>query len=399
MSPTASRIFRIRPERRILSARVLAALVVMVGDAALGAAWFDQASFDAAAGMSVAAAVCLVLMGISVILLPRRGGQRRRWRLRILPAAVAVIAALDLAVGYLAPGAEAARMSTLTGACLWLGSASLFCLTSQSRRWVRAVRGFAVTGLLTVYVAVLAFAFQPAALAGNFVYAGMSRPVALCLMALFVAICLVDPRPTWLDAVFGRGQGARTARRLAPVALAGPLLLAVAAAKSTEFGFLSTDLRLMLLTAALTFVAAETLKRTAQAGNIAQETLRARCRLMEQIVDGLPVAVAAFDRQGREVFANEAARQMTAGFDSPAAWLRETEFARPGAAGPVEEAERPLDRLLRGEILDCEPYVARRSNGCRMRLRISSSDRIYPYDAPYVLAVIADAPDPRVPPC
>ncbi len=395
MSPTATRIFRIRPERRLLAARVLATLVVMVADTALGVAWFDlQSAHPGRVGLTFGSAVCLVLLGLSLILLPRSGEQRRRLRLRILPVAAAAIAAFDLAARLLPADRSAdiasARMSVLAVICFWLGAACALCLTSRRRQVARAVRGLAVIGLLIAYVAILSFALRPDALAGNLAYAGMSRPLALCLAALFVAICLIDPRPTWLDAVFGAGQGARTARRLAPFVLAGPLLLALVAAHSTQAGFLSPDLRLMLLTAALTFLAAETLSRTAKAENMAQETLRARYRLVKQILEGLPVAVVAFDRDGREIFANEAARRLADGFDTPAAWLRGAEFRLRGATQPLEERRRPLTRALRGEILDGEVYVVRGPEGDRMSLRIGSSDRIYPYDAPCVLAIVED---------
>lgn len=413
MRPTAAQIFRIHPERRRLAARILAALVVVVGDAVLGANLFGEGArilrmHDNAPAMSWNTALCLVLLGMSLILLPAAGSKRRRIRTRILPGAVAILCVLDVTVGLLPPGSGLAAavapvsdmatgMSTLAVVDVWFAALAILCLTSRSRRLARVVRALAVTGLLIAYTAVLAHAFDPGALALNLAYEGMSLTASLCFVMLFSSICLIDPRPTWLDAISGFGNGARTARRLAPLVVLGPLVLAIVAMKSTQAGLLSPDLRLVLLIASLTFVAAETLSRTAQAENLAQETLVARNRLLEQVVDALPISVIALDQHGREVHSNEAARALGAGFDDPAAWLLGAEFARPGSDAPLAEEDRPVARVLRGEILDLEPYVARRSNGRRVAVRIGSSDRIYPYDAPYVVTVIEDGPVVRTP--
>ena len=89
---------------------------------------------------------------------------------------------------------------------------------------------------------------------------------------------------------------------------------------------------------------------------------------------------------------------MGAGFGDPAECLLRGEFVRPGAEAPVEDADHPVERVLRGEVLDNERFVARRPTGGRVNVRIASGDRVFPYDAPFVLVVLEEGPAKWPPP-
>lgn len=146
-------------------------------------------------------------------------------------------------------------------------------------RSARARELCATLGLLLSSLGIVGYALDTAALYQFFMFTAMALNTALAFTALFLAILLSDPSRNWMKLLLGTGLGSRTARRVLPLALVAPMLLAGAMLWMTDLGHVAPNFRLSLLTVALMAASGVAVLASASVEN------RAEARLLETIAE------------------------------------------------------------------------------------------------------------------
>ncbi len=274
--------------RQRLTARVLAGTAVAVALAVLVLGWL--LGLDAVvrirpafAAMVPSTAVCFALLGTGLLL--RVSDPRRQSRTALaMSVLVGAVAALDLAIfwtvsrngidGVLFPGRMGRDyMAFATAASFLLGAYCLAGLSAPRLYHARAVEVCATLGLMAALVAIVGYAYDSEALYGVFLFSAMALHTAVTFALLFAAILLASWRDNWTGVLFDEGSGSAGARRLFPLAIAGPFLLCLLSLRLTAGGAFDANFRISLLAIAMMTLAAAAVLRNAVIENRAERRL------------------------------------------------------------------------------------------------------------------------------
>lgn len=165
-----------------------------------------------------------------------------------LLSAVAIFAAIavERTIGITPPefrGSDA--MSLASALCASLLGISLLL---RSLRFGTASIVVDTTGLVISSVPLVGYVFGAQTLFYNPLYTLMALHTALGHMLVFVALLLTDPRRGWIEVLLSEEPGSRMARRVLPVTVIVPLILALTVAEAVEREFMTIEFRLAVLT-------------------------------------------------------------------------------------------------------------------------------------------------------
>lgn len=256
-------------------------------------------------------------------------------------------------------------MSLATVLCLMLAAGGS-ALRSSASTWVDPVlrhraRMTATAGLLLSLIGFSGYVIDGDGFGEVLLFSSMGVLTCLCLMCLFLGLLLARPVEGWAGLLLGRGDAGRSARRLVALALIVPPLLGIALRLGHEGfggGLLLTfgsdpsadpdpdfllGLMLVLLGAAAMAISMIIASDRAEAA----QHMKNEERRLSDILDGIDNAVFAFDPSGALLHVNEAAQALTIGAPSPSAWLDQARFHHLQQRAPLEDGERPLQRLIR----------------------------------------------------
>ena len=202
--------------------------------------------FEAAPEAKVNAGLCLILCGCSLWLRRREQPDRvQRLAADALSAAVVAIAALTLvevagawdlgldnlvvrepagALGAFAPG----RMSPAAAAIFLLFGSALLLLDTQTPRGRRPANVLAIVAALSVLFVASGYVYGIEFFWGPGAYARVAPPIVLGDLLFAIALLIARPEVGVTAVLVRPGLGGRTARRLAPVVLALPLVIGAA---------------------------------------------------------------------------------------------------------------------------------------------------------------------------
>jgi signal transduction histidine kinase len=143
-----------------------------------------------------------------------------------------------------------ARMATGTAVNFILMGASLLLLDSRSSasRKVSEFLAFAAGSISLVALTGYVYGTQP--FDGYMLYHSMSFPTSVCFALLAVAELASRPQRGWVAVCLGQGTGAIVARRLAPVAIATPIVLGWLRIGAQARGWVNVEGGIALMTAA-----------------------------------------------------------------------------------------------------------------------------------------------------
>ncbi|HLG87290.1 MAG TPA: PAS domain S-box protein [Alphaproteobacteria bacterium] len=271
------------------------------------------------ARMSLPTALSFLLCGASALQLGFAADRRRRTNLFRIAAASLVTAAAVYALGDFAVagglrgapessksgylfGPSLGRVSPATAFNLLMAAGAL--LLPAGRRAGRAYGALIAVGLVVTGLDLVGYAYGVQALYKVLPFSAMSLPTALSFALLFVSALLARPGDSWVAAIIANDSGGSAARRLLPVVLAAPLLLAGAAvlayrtgALDAPFGFAILAVAMSVSLAALTVAIARWLTRRDLERRQSQ-------RLLEAVVDNTPAVMYVKDLAGRYLMVN-----------------------------------------------------------------------------------------------
>ncbi len=293
---------------------VAVAIVLAVSTAVLVGGWF----FGSAtlirlvpwfAAMVPSTALCF--FGLGAVLLWRLSAEANSKRLSygtvIVAAAVAVMAATDLAVIYTGtvnsvdalfwpsfpPGRDG--MSPATAMCFLLASACVAMMPGQRPKTEFSYVTCATAGLLIAMIGVVGYAFDVKALYHVSVFTAMALHTALTFTALFLALSFMRPESGWMAILLAPEAGSAGARRLFPIILLLPFVFCLAALAASRTGMFDMNFSLFLLAIFTTVLLAASVLHNATIENRAQRQLIAA-------MSDLNAAVSDRDLLLREVY-------------------------------------------------------------------------------------------------
>lgn len=277
------------------------------------------------AKLSALTALCLVLLGVSLLL----NVQIDRRRTRSLPAprsllvwaqALAALATL-LAAARLGDhafdwqlrldalglgGAAAAQMSPATAVDIGLLAVALM-LTSR-RRISAGSQWLLLAALLIAWIGVSRYVYGGRPLAP---YAAMAWPTAVSLLALALGTACVRADSDIVTLLRADTAGGAIARRLLPAALLVPLAVGWLRLQAQRAGWVDTESGLSLFAlvsvavfGGLVWRSARRLDGTERAHRNASDQMRAGQRLLQAIVDNSGAVIYAKDLEGRYLLVN-----------------------------------------------------------------------------------------------
>lgn len=287
-------------------------------------------------------------------------GTRLRW-LGLALLAAALVLALANGAGTLARMADGTapfnRFSVATAICILLLILCVFKLLRPGLLPVRLYDIAATAAGAVALIDIIGYVFDARALEKVPVFAGMSVPTALCVLAFSTALMLERADRSWLRHMTGPGRGSVSARRLFPVVILGPLVVGTLGLVLTRTHAIEPDLRLTLLTVVLTGTALLAILRSAAHENEAERREGAQEMRMRAVIDGLDAAVFGFDDAGHVHVTNRAADHWVtaAGHAAPADWLAGSSFVDPAtrerAAGGPSSFRQLWDAAASGETV------------------------------------------------
>ncbi len=259
--------------RRILSrsAWVLSAFVAISGLVVLTGGWLGGVDAlrrirDGYAAMAPSTALCFCLCGALVLweLAPHRSRGAARLAGLLVSGFVGAIALANLAVIATSPltGLDALLfsgsalfdddyMATATSACFLLAALAHACAPMRAGPVAAAAGpGFTAAstlGLAISLVALIGYLFDARALYAVSPFTAMALHTALGFAALFASLLLSRPAHGWVGVLTSAHSGGRSARRLIPAVVLGPLALTFLTLLATRQGLLNADFRLALL--------------------------------------------------------------------------------------------------------------------------------------------------------
>jgi signal transduction histidine kinase len=143
-----------------------------------------------------------------------------------------------------------ARMAAGTAVNFILLGASLLLLDAPSSRSRKLSEFLAfATGSISL-VALTGYVYGTQPFNGYTLYHSMSFPTSVCFVLLVVAELASRPRRGWVAVCLGNGTGAIVARRLAPVAIATPIVLGWLRMGAQALGWVNVEGGIALMTAA-----------------------------------------------------------------------------------------------------------------------------------------------------
>ncbi|QEW24268.1 response regulator [Roseovarius indicus] len=220
----------------------LGAAIVLVFGWGLDIDWLRRVAPGLPA-MVPATALTLLVGGAGTVVLLRNGP---RWVPFLCAAAIFVIISLEQ-VTSLTPaelrGTDAMSMASVLCAAL-LGLSLLL----RSLRLGTASILVDTTGLVVASIPLVGYVFGAQTLFYNPLYTLMALHTALAHVAIFLALLLTDPRRGWIEVLLSQEPGSRMARRVLPVTIVVPLLLALIVAEAVEREFMTIEFRLAVLT-------------------------------------------------------------------------------------------------------------------------------------------------------
>lgn len=275
--------------------RIKALLVVAVGGAVLFGGWLMGYESLIHLGVAQAAtvpstALLFLLAGTALAWHQGSFGTEfsRTLTARLAGIIIALLAAGDLLATYagLATGIDALlwphipefqiyAMAPATAFCFLLAAYCLMDLTRETanRHWSYVTS--ATLGLLACSVALVGYAFDARALYAVSLFSAMALPTAITFALLFSALLLARAEDGWVGILLARDGGGRTARRLLPVVVLGPLVLGLLTLGATEAGLFDANFRLSLLAITLLMVGAAAVVRNAHLQNQAERQVNA----------------------------------------------------------------------------------------------------------------------------
>jgi signal transduction histidine kinase len=143
-----------------------------------------------------------------------------------------------------------ARMAAGTATNFILLGASLLLLDAQksAARKMSEFLAFAAGSISLVALTGYVYGTQP--FNGYVLYHSMSFPTSVCFVVLVVAELASRPQRGWVAVCLGHGTGAIVARRLAPVAIATPIVLGWLRILAQQQGWVNGEAGIALATAA-----------------------------------------------------------------------------------------------------------------------------------------------------
>jgi PAS domain S-box-containing protein len=364
-------------------------VAVAIGVVALVGWSFDVAPLRSVlpgmAAIQANTAFGFVLSGSALLLLVRAPAQsRQQFFGRGLACLAIALAGISL-VEALAPTGQnldrlwLAALESETGS-RWVGrmsvaSAALFILLGSSllllemRRYARAVEMLAAVPVFVCLMALAggAFSFTPALERAD----PRPSPFPAVTAFLFLAIGILHARPNrgWMAIITSDRLGGVLARRLLPIAILLPFLLAMARLVSTELSNGGAVLGLMLyvlanMLALTVFVVwyASALNRVDFERTRAQRELEHDRTLLRTLIDTIPDAIWTKDRDGRFMVSNHAHVELVgAASEDAVAGKTGFDFHPPDLARAYDEDDRLV--LQSGETVFNKEEIVRSPSG------------------------------------
>ena len=276
-------------------------------------------------------AVCFILSGVALAAAPRQKGS---WWTVLAPAILVLLISLQTLIEYafdadfgtdqllfgnlvdrqpLAYGhpGRMAEPTAISFAC-----SALALLLARSRAGL--AYSFCATAPLIVAAAVLLgylFGVEPLGAVFAFTYVAIHTALGLGLLA--VSLLALRPDVGWVRYMLGRSVGAAAARRLLPVVIGVPMVVAWLVFKGSEVGFYPPGFRLALTTTitiillgALTLWASSHLNRI-EAIQRTQQALRETERQLSAVLDNASVSIFLLDDHLCCIYINASAEQLT----------------------------------------------------------------------------------------
>ncbi len=148
----------------------------------------------------------------------------------------------------------------LLGYCIWNLSPKLS--VKKPKIWAATV------GVILSFLALIVFTFDARALSSAALYSTMSLPTALCFLAFFGVILFRNRDSGWLAILLGSGRGSAAMRRVLPMVLGLPLVLAIVSNISIRLGLFDDTFQLSLLTLGTAIIVTAVLLRDAHRSNL-----------------------------------------------------------------------------------------------------------------------------------
>jgi PAS domain-containing protein len=324
--------------------------------------------------MKANTAVCLMLAGVSILLIQDPSASIVRRRISQVCAAIVGLIGLltfsehlfglDLKIDQLLftetpseaglsfPG----RMGVAASLNFSLLGLALMLIDARSRKWSRVsniavVLVFTITLLVSLYYFYGIERFEPAA-----IYFTIAVHTVVAFLSISAAILLARPQRGMVAAVLGSRPGSVVARRMWPVLLIVVLLgwIRINASSGGWFsaGFATAVfvLTILLLLGGLIWWTAVTLNRTDRERHLANLALRHSEARLTALLEQLPVGIGLTDREGNFVVSNALLnsfvgdRVPSTDAVSGARWRAWDADGR-----PLERSEWPSARALHGE--------------------------------------------------
>lgn len=168
------------------------------------------------------------------------------WVSLLSAAAIFTVIAFEQTVGITPAefrGTDA--MSLASALCAGLLGLSLLL---RSRRYGTASILVDTAGLVVSSIPLVGYVFGAQTLFYNPLYTLMALHTALGHVLVFVALLLTDARRGWIEVLLSEEPGSRMARRVLPVTIIVPLILALIAAEAVEREVMTIEFRLAVLT-------------------------------------------------------------------------------------------------------------------------------------------------------
>jgi PAS domain S-box-containing protein len=190
-------------------------------------------------------------------------------------------------------------------------------LASAVHSTLRLAHVLATSVALIAAVGCLAYLYNVRALYGISAYATMAPHTAFLLMLLAVGVLFARPHAGFMAVLISDGLGGMIARRLLPVAVMAPVLIAGLSLWAQRLGFYDAEFgasvfvlsMIVVLSVVIVWNARHLILLEADRRQ-AQKTLRLREAHMNAILDTSLDAVLSMDDAGRIVFWNRAAEAM-----------------------------------------------------------------------------------------
>ncbi len=221
------------------------------------------------ASMKATTAICLLLMGISMLLAnrdpnlpkPLYAGRATAWAPLILALLTLARYTLSFSLGADGIGSHFMpvphhneRMSLPTSLGLVFLSAALLLQNATRTKLRRAAQPFAVTGGSIGLVGVVGYLYSAIAFAKTVSFTGMALPTGFALTLASVGIVCSRPQAGLAKLFLSHGPGGSMARRLLPTALGAPIILGWLGLSGERAGYYGTEVGVGFLVIVLLIV-------------------------------------------------------------------------------------------------------------------------------------------------